>query len=55
MANELQAEMWENTVRFIKQIDCESVADMCWKYNKDGAVSKIEITFERPIYLTDKE
>ena len=51
---DLREWMWENTIGFLKEVDCKSIDDVCWKYNKDGAVEKIEIIFEYPIYLTAK-
>ena len=52
MSDELRQWMWENTISFLKEVDSESVDDVSWQYNKDGAVEKIEIIFEYPMYLT---
>lgn len=54
MSKEIRPEMWENTVQFLEQVGCESVEDVTWKWEKSG-VKKITITFEHPVYLTDKE
>ncbi len=53
MSTELKPEMWENAVCFLEQIGCEDVEDVTWKYNSEGAIEKITITFGHPIFRTD--
>ncbi len=55
LRGDIKQEMWETAINFLKSVGCESIADMCWQYNKDGAVEKIEVIFEHPIYLTVKK
>lgn len=50
-SKELKPKMWENTIHFIEQVGCEDVEDVSWKYNSEGAVEQITVTFEHPIYL----
>jgi hypothetical protein len=53
MSGEIKPEMWENTLSFLKQITSEAVKDVSWKWRNSG-VEKITITFEHPIYTTDR-
>lgn len=53
MSGEIKPEMWETTIGFLEQIGCDSVEDVAWKWEESG-VKKITVTFEHPIYLTDK-
>ena len=52
LRDDIKEEMWGNLISFLKEVDCGSIADMCWVYNDDGAVTDIQIKFEYPIYLT---
>lgn len=53
LRDDIKQEMWETALNFLKGVDCESIADMCWNYNDDGAITKLEIIFEYPMYLTE--
>ena len=52
LRDDIKEEMWGTAISFLKEVDCESIADLCWQYNKDGGIEKIEIIFEYPMYLT---
>ena len=54
LRDDIKSEMWETALGFLKGLSCENIADLCWRYNKDGAVEKIEVTFEEPLYLTSE-
>ena len=53
LRDDIKEEMWGTAIDFLNKIDSQSIADLCWHYNDDGAIEKIEIAFETPIYLTN--
>ena len=53
LRDDIKQEMWGTAINFLNEISYENIADLCWLYNDDGAIEKIEITFEVPLYLTN--
>ena len=49
----LRTKMWKSTIRFLQQLYSKEIADVKWEYQDDGAVTKIEITFDHPIYMKE--
>jgi len=52
---ELKREMLENAIHLLRQVSCENISDITYKYNDDGAVDSIEIYFDHSIYLTNSK
>ncbi len=55
LRSDIKLEMWSNTISFLKQIQSETIADICWQYTDDGAITGIEIKFEYPVYMTTEK